>query len=103
MPTEVTESTALEAVALTKEGAEYLLRSWPHFKRYFEDVSQEDMVEDEYGKHPTKLVLTAEMRARYPDGVSILPHSSPAVTFKADKKFGMCTPPVTCSQSEQLS
>lgn len=88
MPTEVTESTALEAVGLTKKGAVDLLCSWPHFERYFEDVSQEDMLEDEHGKYPTKLVLTAEMRARYPDGVSILSHSCSAGTLEADKKSG---------------
>lgn len=67
----VTDPSTLKSSALTKEAAWNFRQSWPNFRRYFEDVSPEDMAKDEHGNlQPTKLVLTAEMRARYPDDVS---------------------------------
>ncbi|KAI0654228.1 hypothetical protein C8Q70DRAFT_1029509 [Cubamyces menziesii] len=68
----VREPTDCEPWKLTRSAARNLYHSWKHFGRYFEDVSEEDMVPDDdddgSGKMlPTKLVLTAEMQLLYPD------------------------------------
>ncbi|KAI0375195.1 hypothetical protein BV20DRAFT_960286 [Pilatotrama ljubarskyi] len=70
----VREPTDYETGGLTKQAARDLYYSWKHFGRYFEDVSMEDMKEDVDGqKLPTRLVLTAEMRALYPEDVDFRP------------------------------
>ncbi|KAI0361413.1 hypothetical protein OH77DRAFT_1516384 [Trametes cingulata] len=67
----VREPTDYETGGLTNQAARDLYHSWKHFGRYFEDISTEDsdMIEKDGKKLPTKLVLTAEMRALYPDDI----------------------------------
>ncbi|KAH9857994.1 hypothetical protein C2E23DRAFT_157903 [Lenzites betulinus] len=66
----VTWPPRLESRTLSKADARNLYRSWKHFGRHFEDVSIEGMREGQEGEMlPTRLVLTAEIQARYPDDV----------------------------------